>query len=93
MNDRQEKMTQPNNIILKDRNELSVSGVTDMDSFDETTVIAYTDLGELTISGTDIHIEKLNIDTGELVITGKISSLTYLDQTPKSTSFFSKVFR
>lgn len=93
MNDRQEKMTLPNNIILKDRNELSVSGVTDMDSFDETTVIAYTDLGELTISGTDIHIEKLNIDTGELVITGKISSLTYLDQTPKSTSFFSKVFR
>lgn len=93
MNDRQEKMTLPNNIILKDRKELSVSGVTDMDSFDETTVIAYTDLGELTISGTDIHIEKLNIDTGELVITGKISSLTYLDQTPKSTSFFSKVFR
>ena len=93
MNDRQEKITLPNNIILKDRKELSVSGVTDMDSFDETTVIAYTDLGELTISGTDIHIEKLNIDTGELVITGKISSLTYLDQTPKSTSFFSKVFR
>ena len=93
MNDIQEKMTLPNNIILKDRKELSVSGVTDMDSFDETTVIAYTDLGELTISGTDIHIEKLNIDTGELVITGKISSLTYLDQTPKSTSFFSKVFR
>ncbi len=93
MNDKQEKITLPNNIILKDRAELSVSGVTDMDSFDENTVIAYTDLGELTISGNNIHIEKLNIDTGELIITGKISSLTYLDQAPKSTSFFSKVFR
>ena len=93
MNDKQDKLILPNNIILKDRSELSVSGVTDMDSFDENTVIAYTDLGELTISGNDIHIEKLNIDTGELIITGKISSLTYLDQTPRSTSFFSKVFR
>lgn len=93
MTDKQDRLLLPNNIILKDRSELSVSGVTDMDSFDENTVIAYTDLGELTITGSEIHIEKLNIDTGELIITGRISSLTYLDQAPKSTSFFSKVFR
>ena len=93
MTDKQDRLLLPNNIILKDRSELSVSGVTDMDSFDENTVIAYTDLGELTITGNEIHIEKLNIDTGELIITGKISSLTYLDQAPKSASFFSKVFR
>ena len=60
MNANEEKsiVARPNHIKLEDRSVLQVSGVKDVDSFDEQTVVAYTDLGELTIKGTSLHIEK-----------------------------------
>ncbi len=88
-----DKIKLPHNLILKDRSELTLSGVTDVDSFDEATIIAYTDYGELTINGAGLHISSLDIDKGEMSVDGKISSLVYVDQGPKSQSFFSKVFR
>ena len=88
-----DKIRLPHNLILKDRAELTLSGVTDVDSFDETTIIAYTDYGELTVSGTNLHISSLDVDKGEMSVDGKISSLIYVDQGPKTTGFFSKVFR
>ena len=88
-----DKIQLPHNLILKDRAQLTLSGVTDVDSFDETTIIAYTDYGELTVSGSGLHISSLDVDKGEMSVDGKISSLVYIDQSPKTTSFFSKVFR
>lgn len=88
-----DKIQLPHNLILKDRAELTLSGVTDVDSFDETTIIAYTDYGELTITGSNLHISSLDIDKGEMSVDGKISSMVYIDQGPKSQGFFSKVFR
>ena len=82
----------PHNIIMEDRKKLSVSGVTDIDSFDEQT-IAITDLGELTIRGWNLHITRLNLEQSELMVDGEISSLTYTDTRPKAQGFFSKVLR
>lgn len=81
------------NLILKDRKEISITGVTDVDSFDENSVVAYTNFGELTISGNNLHIGALDTEKGELSIDGEISSLCYLDNRPKSEGFFRKVFR
>lgn len=83
----------PHNIIMEDRKKLSVSGVTDIDSFDEQTIIAITDLGELTIRGWNLHITRLNLEQSELMVDGDISSLTYTDVRPKAQGFFSKVLR
>ena len=83
----------PHNCILEDRRTLSVSGVNDVDSFDEQTIVASTDLGELTIRGEKLHITRLSLEIGELQVEGKISALLYTDNAPKSTGFFSKVFR
>ncbi|MBQ8503647.1 MAG: sporulation protein YabP [Clostridia bacterium] len=93
MAENKEKLILPHNIILKDRKSLTVTGVTDVDSFDETAIIAYTDIGELTIRGTELKINKLSTETGELFVDGNVSSLSYLDNAPKSTSFFGKLFR
>ena len=81
------------NIIMENRRKLSVSGVEDVDSFDETTIVAYTDYGELTVSGTELHICVLNIEHGELTVEGNISGLNYLNQQPKSGGLFSRMFR
>ncbi|MBQ3136416.1 MAG: sporulation protein YabP [Clostridia bacterium] len=87
------KIKMPHSLILKDRSQLTLSGVTDVDSFDENIITAYTDYGELTVKGEGLHISILNIDTGELSIDGTVASLSYLENQPRSTSFFSKVFR
>ena len=88
-----DKIQLPHNLILKDRAQLTLSGVTEVDSFDETTIIAYTDYGELTVSGSNLHISSLDVDKGEMSVDGRISALTYIDQGPKTSGFFSKVFR
>ena len=83
----------PHNCILEDRKILSVSGVNDVGSFDEQTIVADTDYGELTIRGEKLHITKLSLEIGELCIEGKINSLLYTDVIEKGGSFLSRVFR
>ena len=83
----------PHNCILEDRNRLSVSGVKDVESFDEETIIAQTEYGELTVKGEKLHITKLSLEIGELCIEGQISALSYADVIDKSGSVLSRVFR
>lgn len=93
MTQQADRITLPHNLVLENREKLSLTGVTDVDSFDESTIVAYTDCGELTIGGENLHICKLNIEDGELKIEGNISSLNYLSNKPKSGGLFAKVFR
>lgn len=93
MQENKDKIIMPHSMLLKDRQELHLSGVTDVDSFDETGIVAYTDIGELSIGGENMHITKLSLETGELLVEGKISSLIYRDEAPKAASFFTRVFR
>lgn len=93
MTDATGKSISSHSLILENRSKLSLTGVTDVDSFDEATIVAYTDYGELTVTGTELHICVLNIEHGELTVEGNISGLNYLNQQPKSAGFFSKMFR
>ena len=83
----------PQNIILEDRKTLSVSGVSDVDSFDEQTVTVFTELGELSVRGMDLHITKLSVETGELTLDGRIDALIYTQEQPKTGGFFARMFR
>ena len=83
----------PHNISLEDRKNLTVSGVTDIGSYDEQTVTAETPLGELTIKGEGLHIIRMSVDTGELIVEGEISSLMYSELQQNSGGFFSRLFK
>ena len=85
----------PHNIVLEGRRLLTVSGVSDVDSFDEETVVVFTELGELTVKGSDLHINKLSVDVGELTVEGNISALIYSENSNSGSNggFFSRVFR
>ena len=87
------KLKMPHGLVMEDRRSLSITGVSDVDSFDESTIIVFTDLGELTVKGEDMHIKNLNIDAGEVLLEGRISSLTYADNTQNQSGFFSRIFR
>ena len=91
MDDKKIKM--PHGLVMGDRRNLSITGVADVDSFDESTIIVFTDLGELTVRGEDLHIKNLNIEAGEVLLEGKISSLTYSDNTNTQSGFLSRIFR
>ena len=67
------------NIIIENREKITISGVTDVHSFDDEIVLAQTDLGILTIKGDDLKMNKLNLDNNELIVEGKISAVAYSD--------------
>ena len=79
-------------MILENRKAFTATGVSNVDSFDEQTIVAYTDLGELTVRGSGLHINRLNIETGELTLTGEVTSLTYSEGRP-SGGVLSRLFK
>ncbi len=93
MADDKKSTAMPHNLVLEDRRLLSLTGVSDVDSFDEETVVVFTDLGELTIRGSDLHINRLSVEVGELTVEGKIAALIYSQESAQKGGFFSKVFR
>ncbi|MCD7812059.1 MAG: sporulation protein YabP [Ruminococcus sp.] len=91
----QEKAVKPNhNLILENRKSLSISGITDVDSFDEKAICLYTQLGELTIQGKELHIDAMSVETGDMTVTGDIWAIVYGDKDRRGPlSALGKLFR
>ena len=82
------------NLVLENRKKLSVSGVNDVLSFDDQVVMIDTELGLLTVKGENIRINKLSLDTAEVIIEGEISTLIYSQTKQEKTgSILSKIFK
>ena len=84
-----------NNIVIENREKMTISGVTDVLSFDDQIIILETNLGLLTIKGENLKINKLNIDTADFSLNGKISGMSYSDGefNNKQYSFLGKIFK
>lgn len=80
------------NIIMENREKISMSGIKKVDNFDDQTIILLTEMGELTIKGENLHISKMDVDTGDLKVTGKIYGLIY-NETQKSSSIFKRLMK
>lgn len=84
------------NLILENRGKLSISGVLDVLSFDDLVVMVETELGLLTVKGENLRINKLSIDTSEVIVEGDISYLAYSnkdDEKNNKGSIISKIFK
>ena len=82
------------NIIVESRKNVTITGVMDIDSFDEESVVLFTELGELAIKGVNLHINKIDVNSGDLTMEGEIESISYSEGGPqKGTGFFSRLFR
>lgn len=80
------------NLILEDRGRLSVSGVEDVESFDEDQVVMTTSQGTLIVRGSGLHIGKLSLDTGDLSMEGVVTELSY-EETRPSGSLWTRLFK
>ena len=83
------------NLILENRGKLSISGVLDVLSFDDQVVVVETELGLLTVKGENIRINKLSIDTSEVIVEVEISYLAYSDKETEKTkgNLITKIFK
>lgn len=82
------------NLILENREKLNVSGVNDVLSFDDQVVIMETELGMLTVKGENLKINKLSIDTSEVIVEGSINNISYSGhQTKSEGGLFGKIFK
>ena len=82
-------------IILEDRERRSMTGVIDVLSFDEDSIIAETEKGMLILRGSNIHVGKLNLDDGEVTVDGMIDTIEYSENgiTKGKNSLFNRIFK
>ncbi len=82
-------------ITLEDRERITMTGIIDVLSFDEESIIADTQRGMLVLKGNNLHIGKLNLDDGEVSVDGMLESLEYNEggMAKAKDSLFGRLFR
>lgn len=90
MNDYTRDTEVPHRLSLDNRAKLTLTGVEDVERFDEEEIVMSTSAGALVIKGEQLHIEKLSLDGGEIHVTGRVDSLSYEAQ-HTSGGFFSRL--
>lgn len=81
------------NIIIEDRNLISLTGVEQVDSFNENTIILSTIKGGLSIKGEGLNMSKLNLDDGSVKISGLVNSVIYISKEGAPKNFIGKIFK
>ena len=83
----------PHRLTLDGRDKLTVSGVEDVERFDETEIVMNTTDGVLIVNGENLHIGKLSLDGGELHVDGRVDALNYEDgAVGRGGGLFSRLF-
>ncbi|MBE7049173.1 MAG: sporulation protein YabP [Ruminococcaceae bacterium] len=83
----------PHNIIMENRSKISISGVENAESYNESEVILHTSKGILSIKGEGMNLSKLNLDSGEITVNGRIVLLEYAEPKKSGGSFLARIFK
>lgn len=76
------QMTLPHRLTLNERRQLSMTGVSEVVSFDDTAVVLRTELGTLVIQGNGLQLKTLSLEGGQVVVEGSVSALHYEENRP-----------
>ncbi len=79
-------------LVIESRKKVTMTGIIDVESFDEETIVAQSECGEIFIKGNSLKISRLSVESGDMVVEGTIDSVSYSEGRVKG-NFFSKVFR
>ena len=80
----EERMQLPHKLTLNERRQLTMTGATEVVSFDENAVVLHTQLGLLTIHGQDLQLRQLQLEGGQVAVEGTISAIVYEESRQKS---------
>ena len=76
---------------MENREKLSLGGVEDVSGFDENLIVLTTSQGQLSIRGEGLHIDRIDLDAGQLEVRGHVQELSY-DEPVRSGSLWSRLF-
>ena len=92
----EKQYTKAHKLLLSNRRTGTISGVTDVISFDIAEILLETEQGMLTIKGADLHVNRLTLEKGEADLEGQIDSLAYSSNESlhkSGESLFNRLFR
>ena len=87
-----EKKTPMQHIVIDNRESFSMTGVTEVESSDESTVKLMTNMGKLIIYGKNLSIGKISVETGDFSMNGEINKLEYR-KSGKTSGRITSLFR
>lgn len=76
----EKQMQRAHKVVVVGRKSGTISGISDVLSFDENEIVLDTDMGLLTIRGKDLHISRLTLELGEADMEGRVDSLSYSER-------------
>ena len=85
-------LANPHKLTLDSRSRLTMTGVTEVESFDEAMVVLHTTRGTLVVRGDGLHLQLLSLDGGQVHVDGTVVSLTYEDDPREGGSFLARLF-
>lgn len=92
----QQKAVKAHKLVVNNRKTSMVTGVLDVLSFDLNEILLETEQGMLMVKGTDLHVNRLSVEKGEVDLSGNIDSIAYSSSTPAEKAgenFLSRLFR
>lgn len=87
-----EELKLPHKLVLNERKNLTMTGVTEVVSFDDTSVVLRTALGTLEIQGQQLVLKTLSIDGGQVAVDGHICAMYYEEPRPAG-GFWSRLLK
>ena len=78
----QERLDLPHRLTLDARRKLTMTGVTEVVSFDENAVVLRTGLGVLSVHGKELQLQQMSLDGGQVAVEGQVSALVYEEPKP-----------
>ena len=91
MQEQKRTVKMPHTISIDDRKQMKITGVSEVDSIDEQTVVLSTDIGRLTIKGENLKITGLDVLSGDCSVSGNIFGLAYSDD--RNVGLMRRLFR
>ncbi|MGN0983171.1 MAG: sporulation protein YabP [Candidatus Limivicinus sp.] len=87
----QKAAARTHSLSMENREKLSLGGVEDVSGFDENLIVLSTSQGQLTIRGEGLHIDRIDLDAGQLEVRGHVQELSY-DEPARGGSLWGRLF-
>lgn len=79
-------------MIIENRSKVTMTGIIDVESFDEETITAQSECGGITICGHELKISRLSVESGDMTVEGTVDSVVYSAGKTKG-GFWGRVFK
>ncbi len=80
----------PHKLQLNERRQLTMNGVTEVVSFEDSTVVLQTSLGTLIVQGRELQLKTLSLDGGQVAVDGTVTALIY--EEPRTGGWRQRLF-